>query len=1206
MNFKKVELVGFKSFADKLEIKFEPGITGIVGPNGCGKSNVADAIRWVLGEQSAKSLRGNAMQDVIFNGTEKRKSMSYCEVSLFFDNSQRFFDLDFDDVSFTRKLYRSGESEYMINATPCRLKDIITALHDSGIGKDGYSIIGQGKVEEIISAKPENRRAIFEEAAGISKFKKRKVEAENKLARTQENLNRAQDVLAEQERQLGPLKKQAENAKIYLELKEKLKSFEVNAYIYEYDNASTTKKNIQTKIDGYAEELESKQNSFNKTVYEYDSKMQEVSKIDRSLQELNDLILSLTVGLEKRTGEANVIKERIKFLLDEQASLQEDEKRETLNKENSLKLIETNENLKKQKESELKDVSYKLVDLTDKYLKVVDELTSSEDEATKKQKEMIDELSKMTDIKSNVSALKAQKEAYQSSIKDLESKIESLQGKIKEKEVSLNEASTISRKAESTYNELVKESESLGVKLNSLQQSLKEINDKILQSSSNVQILQNRKKVLEDMQRDFDGYNYSVKRLMQDSQNQRELKEKIVGLVASLMTIPNGFETAIEVALGGAVQDIITKNEEDSKFLINYLKRNNLGRATFLPISTMKVRLLSDAESMVVKRNKTYGVASSVIKYDSYLKSVFESLLGRVVIVNTIDDAVSLAKQSNFSFKIVTLDGDVINPQGSMSGGSKKAITSNLLMRDNEIENITKQIEKIVLSLEDLKKEKATKEANLNTLKTQDEELKNKIVVAQIEKAKQQQNYEQLSVYVDELNKERISLSQEKIDFSTKIEVISKAINSANMEDINEFDGSVLKIENNQKMFMSLRQERDLLQNQTTELKIVKTTLENEINAIQSEINRLDEYVKQVDFTLVEIKNNLSRVNSNVLEANQVVKNQVDTVADDTTKQKISDAKSKLANLDLTKQGLQEAIKVLDESKSSLMAEINVVQEKKYQQEMNLAKVDTDIEAMQEKIFEDYELTYASCLPLKVENFDIKEGMTEINRIKREINKLGYINVNAIEDCKELLERYEELSSQANDLNLAKEDLLKVIKDLSTEMITRFDEEFAKIQTNFTKVFRELFGGGTARLELTESEDPLEAGVEIVAEPPGKKLQSITLLSGGEKALTAIAILFAILKLRPMPFCLLDEIEAALDDTNVSRFAQYLKNFSKETQFIVITHRKPTMMLADSLYGVTMEEKGVSKIVSVKLSEAIKNSKEEQVGENKKDDVVGV
>ena len=1204
MNFKKIELVGFKSFADRLEVSFEPGITGIVGPNGCGKSNVSDAIRWVLGEQSTKLLRGNSMQDVIFNGTEKRKSMSYCEVSLFFDNTKRFFNLDIDEVSFTRKLYRSGESEYMINSTPCRLKDIVSALHDSGIGKDGYSIIGQGKVEEIISAKPENRRAIFEEAAGISKFKTKKVEAERRLDRTQENLNRALDVLAEQERQLGPLKKQAENAKIYLEYKEKLKSLEVNLYVSQYDNASTLKNEIQTKIDGYAEELLSKQNLFDKATNDYNDKMTEISQIDRTLQTLNDQILSLTVNLEKKAGETNVLRERLKFLREEEASLNADYQKELLNKENTVALLSTSENSKVEKEKKLNEILHQLSNENESYLKVVDELTTSEDEASKRQKEMIDELSKMTDIKSNISALNAQKDAYLTNITDLEEKIYNFQKNIKEKELQLDNARKNKVEAENSYNGLLSISKDIQNKILSKENLLRENIDKLNNCASNIQILQNRKKVLEDMQRDFEGYNYSVKRLMQDSESQIELKNKIVGLVASCMSIPNGFETAVEVALGGAVQDIITKNEDDSKFLINYLKRNNLGRATFLPISSMKIRLLSDQEKSVLRRNKTYGVACDVVKYDASLKTIFESLLGRTVIVANIDDAVSLAKQSNFSFKIVTIDGDVINPQGSISGGSKKAITSNLLSRENEIENISGQISKISTTLEEVKILKKQLEKELEVLRGEKKENDEKIVVAQIENAKQSQNYDQLSIFVDELNKERISLSQEKIDYATKVEVITKAISSAGISGAEESLGSSVEIENNQKIFASLRARRDEIQNEITELKVQKSTVESELVAINAEIQRLEEYNSQLDFKLIDLKNNLGRISANVIEAEKIINSQIDEVDDVETKRKIDDAKLKLNNLDKTKNDLQSEIRVLDDEKGNLMNQINSISEKKYQQEMNLAKVDTDIEAMQEKIYEDYELTYAGCLDYKVDDFDIREGSIEINRIKKEISKLGYINVNAIEDCKDLMERYEALSNQANDLSTAKEDLIKIIKDLSNEMITRFDAEFAKIQANFSKVFRELFGGGNAKLELTEAEDPLQAGVEIVAEPPGKKLQSITLLSGGEKALTAIAILFAILKLRPMPFCLLDEIEAALDDTNVSRFAQYLKNFSKETQFIVITHRKPTMMLADSLYGVTMEEKGVSKIVSVKLSDAIKNSKEEQPsGEN---DVVGV
>ena len=1204
MNFKKIELVGFKSFADRLGINFEPGITGIVGPNGCGKSNVADAIRWVLGEQSSKNLRGTSMQDVIFNGTEKRKSLSYCEVSLFFDNTKRFFNLDFDDVSFTRKLYRSGESEYMINNTPCRLKDITTALQDSGIGKEGYSIIGQGKVEEIISAKPENRRTIFEDAAGISKFKQKKVEAERKLERTQENLNRALDVLAEQERQLGPLKKQAENAKLYLGFKEQLKSLEVNAYIYQYDTASDTKKTIQIKIDGFTEELNVKQADLDNATNDYNSKMDEVSRIDKTLQDLNDNILAMTVKLEKRTGETNVLRERLKFMSDECESISAQLQKEKLNRENSLKLIETNEAVKQEKQALLKDVNYKLVDLTEKYFKVVDELTASEDEATRKQKEMIDELSKMTDIKSNISALNAQKEAYQNNITDLEGRIYSLQGKIKEKESALESATNTTRNAESVYESLVKENQTLQESINNVKNTLRETNEKINQSASNIQILQNRKKLLEDMQRDFEGYNYSVKKLMQDSKINSELQQKIVGLVASCMTIPNGFETAIETALGGAVQDIITRNEEDAKYLINYLKKNNFGRATFLPISSMKVRLLNETELQTVRRNNTYGVASSIVKYDAELRTIFEALLGRTVVVENIDLAVNLAKQANFSFKIVTLDGDVLNPQGSMTGGSKKANTSNLLMRDNEIESINSQIAKMTDSFNEYKNSKATLESQLASLNSRSLALNDRIVVAQIESAKQSQNLEQLSVYVDELNKERINLSQERIDFSSKIEVITNAIKNSGYKENTSVKGSD-EIENNQKVFITLRTQRDAIQNEITEYKIKKTSLDSEINAIQSEIERLDTFIKQVNFTIIDLQDNFDKTSINVEEIKNMVNAQIEQADDNETKVGIIEAKEKLNNLDNSKQILQEEIKLLDENKARLMSEINAVQEKKYVQEMNLAKVDTDIEAMQEKIFEDYELTYDSCLPLKQENFDIKDGMTEINKLKKEINKLGYINVNAIEDCKDLLERYENLSAQANDLTTAKEDLIAIIKELATEMITRFESEFTKIQANFSKVFRELFGGGNAKLELTEAEDPLQAGVEIVAEPPGKKLQSITLLSGGEKALTAIAILFAILRLRPMPFCLLDEIEAALDDTNVSRFAQYLKNFSKETQFIVITHRKPTMMLADSLYGVTMEEKGVSKIVSVKLSEAIKNSKEEQPA-GQKDDVVGV
>ncbi len=1193
MNFKKIELAGFKSFADRLEIKFDSGITGIVGPNGCGKSNVSDAIRWVLGEQSTKLLRSSNMQEVIFNGTEKRKSMSFCEVSLFFDNSARMFELNFDEVAFTRKLYRSGESEYLINGTPCRMKDIVNALHDSGIGKEGYSIIGQGKVDEIISAKPENRRAIFEEAAGISKFKQRKLEAERKLSRTQENLNRAQDVLAEQEKQLGPLKRQSENAKLFLGFKEQLKNLEVNIYVNQFDNASDRKKAVQTKIDALDEELALRQESLAEVSESYDDKMTEISQIDRTLQSLNDQILNLTVDLEKRAGETNVMRERLKFLCDERESLKEDLDREFLNKNNAILLLENCEKSRVEKQKHLKEVTYKLEDLTQEYLKIVDELTGAEDEATKKQREMMEELSKLTDIKSNLSALKAQKEAYETNINDLDAKIKNLQKKIDERAQSLKSATQNAREAGDSFEDLKTQNTKLQSKISEIRSFIKENNEKINQNSSSIAILQNRKKVLEDMQKDFDGFNYTVKRLMQDSKSQQLLREKIVGLVASCMNVPAGYETAIEVALGGAVQNVITQNEEDAKFLINYLKQNNLGRATFLPVSSMKVRHLSSDELQTVRRSKSLGVASDIVKYSPSLRGVFESLLARTVVVRSVDDAISLARQTNFSFKIVTLDGEVFSTQGSITGGSKKAVTSNLLMRDNEIENLAVQISKMTNSLNEFKNQEQLFENNLARLLQEEEELSKHLVKAQVESAKQAQNLEQLTIYVEEMDKERILLGQEKIDYSTKVEVISKALSSSGKDISLQNDGGA-KMENSQKLFLSLRQKRDVLQEKLTEIKIEKTSLEGEVSGLENEFSRLDESVRKSNFAISEMKESLKKVEDTLEEAKQLVSAKLDEVDDGGSREKISQAKEKLSKLDETKQNLQLDIKKLDENKTSLMSEINQVQEKKYQQTSALAKVDTDIETMQEKIYEEYELTYSSCLPLKIENFDIKQGLIESSRLKKEISKLGYINVNAIEDCRELTERYELLSEQASDLTAAKEDLIKIIKDLSGEMLTRFNNEFAKIQVHFSRSFRELFGGGNAKLLLTDSEDPLEAGVEIIAEPPGKKLQSITLLSGGEKALTAIAILFAILRLRPMPFCLLDEIEAALDESNATRFAQYLKNFSKETQFIVITHRKPTMLLADSLYGVTMEEPGVSKIVSVKLEDAIKTSDEEK------------
>ncbi len=1193
MNFKQIELAGFKSFADKTTIKFDDGITAIVGPNGCGKSNVADALRWVLGEQSTKLLRGSSMQDVIFNGTEKRKSLSYCEVSLVFDNTARNFNLDFDEIVITRKLYRSGESEYLINRTPCRLKDIVNALHDSGVGRDGYSIIGQGKVDEIINSKPENRRAIFEEAAGIAKFKARKVENERKLDRTQENLTQVQIILDELEKQLGPLQRQAEAAKKFLEFRDELKQYEVNTYIYQYESASTTKAKIQERIDALNEEINLKQDGINKANAKYNNSMEEVNKIDKTMNELHDKILYLTVSLEKKAGEANVVRERIKFLKEEYESKKAELERQKANSEYMKAQLTSSEDKKTKQQVYLETLRKTASDLSDKYLAIVDELTQSEVEANQKQRQMIDALSKLTDIKSNLSALKAEKEAYSQNLAELDKKIEALSSKIAERQ---KEQLTLSQEASDAYDAYIKSKqavEDISKALQILKTENEENNESIINTSSTIQILENRKKVLEDMQRDYEGFNYSIKRLMQDSEQNKALKSKIVGLVANLMTIPQGFETAIEVALGNAIQNIITSDEEDSKALIGYLKQNNLGRATFLPISAMKSRTLDNREQGYLNRNHCHGVASEIIKYDSKLRNVFESLLGRTVIVDTIDDAVSLAKSSNFAFKIVTLDGDVINPQGSMSGGSKKAISSNILMRDTEIEDITKQLEKLTAALETKKQDKEVYDKKIAALSLELEKANASAIATQVNNAQKSQLLEQFNIYIEEHDKERMALSAERISVQERVDLITKAISQVDNKDEIEVSKSDAEenIETRQKIYNDLKSQKDKYHEDMTAIKVNIASIESEITALEGEIDRLKANISETDNNIEALTHAVNSLDGAISGAVSSVNENKDKASVEKSVKDLDELKQKLASLDDYKARLQQEIKKYDEERTILTSEQNRALDKRYQEESNLAKVDTDIEAMQEKIYEDYELTYETCLPLKQENYDIKEGLTQTSILKKEISKLGHVNVNAIEESKLVSERYEHYRTQVDDLVKAKEDLIQVIKELSTEMITRFETEFNKIQANFSKIFKELFGGGNARLELTESEDPLLAGVEIVAEPPGKKLQSITLLSGGEKALTAIAILFAILKLRPMPFCLLDEIEAALDDANVDRFARYLKRFSQETQFIVITHRKPTMELADRLYGITMEEKGVSKQVSVNLSEAVKNAK---------------
>ena len=1201
LNLKRIELQGFKSFADKTVVDFVGGITAIVGPNGCGKSNVADAIRWVLGEQSSKLLRGTSMQDVIFNGTEKRKSLSYCEVSMVLDNTERLIDIPYDEICITRKLYRSGESEYLINKNTCRLADIRDILHDSGIGRDGYSIIGQGKVEEIVSSKPENRRSIFEETAGISKFKYKKIEAERRLARTRDNLSRVNDILLEIDRQLKPLRQQAETAKKYLDFKEKLKSYEVNNYVYNYENAKKKKKVINDRINALTEESDSKQKELTSTIEKYNSNMNEINKIDENMKSLYSQTTDLKVALEKSSGETNVYRERLLLLKEQAEKFKQDLLKEQQNIENIENSLKQKTSKKQQNEIDIESLNVESQKISEKYLAIVDELTKSEDEAEENQQLMISALDKLSDIKADISKLNAERE----NALDRQAVVISQKRSSEEKLESLNQE-LLNANSQLANFSAMKESSGAKLKQNQndyllLSNQVNDAQNEVLNLNSTIASLDARHKMLVDMQKNYDGFNGAVKILLQRLENSAPLKQNIVGVVASLMTVPKQYETAIEMALGSQVQNIVTENEDTAKLLIKYLKDNSLGRATFLPITSMRARNLNNYLNEIRSQKGSYGIASELISFDKHLSNVFENLLGGTVIVDNLVTAVELAKRTRYGFKIVTLDGDVINPQGSITGGSKKYSASSVVGRDREIEDIEKQLESLKLQLAETNRTLQSSKQKLAELKQEQEVLLDQSHTAEINYVKCAENKQSLDETIDSLTQTIESLNQENSALTAKLKAIDlslnqtdQAKNSINSNKSNA-DESIAK---RQQKFENLKRERDEYNTKVLDVKVKIASLKSEIASIDEDIERLKLEREDALTNADQISEYIAQNAKTIQSAEQIISAKTQDSKYQEINTKLENINNKLAHLDDYKLSLQKDLKTLDENRMLLQSKIGKLQDKVFQENLNLSKIGTELENMQARVWEDYGLTYATAVDYKIENYDLQDGLKQANIFKREIDKLGYVNVNAIEDSKLQEERYNELSVQNDDLLKAEADLTKIISELETEMTTRFANAFNIVNQNFGKVFKELFGGGRAELVLTEAEsgNPLEQGVDIIAEPPGKKLQNITLLSGGEKALTAIAILFSILKLRPMPFVLLDEIEAALDEANVGRFAKYLQRFSSETQFIVITHRKPTMELADSLYGVTMQEKGVSKIVSVKLSDAIDGESKQSVG----------
>ncbi len=1188
MDLKEIQLVGFKSFADKTIVRFEQGVTCIVGPNGCGKSNVADAVRWVLGEQSAKSLRGSNMQDVIFGGTLERKPQSYCEVSLVFDNEKSIFPgVDAPEVSMTRRLYRTGESKYLINNQPSRLKDIVTLFHGIGLGKEGYSIIGQGKVDQIMNARLEDRRLIFEEALGLMVYKNRKQEIERKIADSNENLFIYRQRIDEAERRLGPLSKQAEAAREYNEYSQSLKINEANTYIYRYENAENEKSKFKKDIVTISDKIISLNTQIERINRRLEENRERISRADAGLTELNDRRVELSVGNERKDGELKLVRERIKTYRSQivaaaEALLASKNRIGEIDDETAITTRKNDEAVKRISEIETQtEVLRAAVAALDKKIEVFEKLS---DENRLSQ---LSEADNLAEMKKNLGTLAARMEATKDRIEELSAALK----KAEERKERLTDELNSVRKDMKSLRDMsstgMREFEEKQEEAREMQLAVNDLNQDLFNSNGQLASLRENLEMYISLKNRFEGYKESVRRLLSVSKTNPEVGKHLHGALADIVSTDQRYEKAIETAFGGAMQNVVTATADDARYLIEYLKRTNGGVVTFLPVASMRPRPDSREIQRALDERGAMGLATQLVQYEDYYYNVISNLLGNTLICDTIANATTIAKKYGNLFKIVTLDGDTVSTSGAMTGGSSRRDSGSLLSNERKIqeckENIArkqKYIEKLKIMIAQHEKERQAAEDAVEALREKYQGATSEIAgLTQRETALTQQITEaesDIQTYAEalsELKRKFQELKSEEENSSLSEEQIAARRKSAEAE-----------MENQRSQCDQFKEERTEKSTLLRQLEIEYASLNADIKKQRENIERITAEKEELVKRILEMEQEKTETQDklDVLEAEAAEKELTEE-----EKAAVQEIMDKIAELSKEKEEINANNLALEEERTQLQETLTKSSDKRYKCEIEISKIDTNLENMRLRIEEAYGMDYEGCLALRREDFNVEEAATLITALKRKITMLGAVNPNAVEEFEYEKTHCDEMVTQRDDLQKAIDDLQAALDEIRGEMLRIFNEGFEQINENFKITFKELFGGGKAELEIdyVEGEDPLNAGIEIIACPPGKKLTKISLLSGGERALTAIAILFAILKARPMPFCILDEIEAALDDANVDRFASYLKRFSEETQFIVITHRKPTMNQADTLFGVTMQEKGVSKIVSVKLAE---------------------
>ncbi len=1181
MYLKSIEVHGFKSFANKINFQFHNGITGIVGPNGSGKSNVADAVRWVLGEQRIKQLRGASMQDVIFSGTEMRKPLSYAYVAITLDNSDHQLAIDYDEVTVSRRIYRSGESEYMINGTACRLRDVNELFYDTGIGKEGYSIIGQGQIDAILSGKPEERRELFDEAAGIVKFKRRKIASEKKLDEERQNLVRVNDILSELEKQLGPLEKQSEKAKIYLKKKEELKTLDVNMFLLENNRIKEQLEQVEGNYKIASDDLEHTNTQYENIKEEYDSIAVKLEQLELQIEEERKTVNDTGLIRGKLEGEINVLKEQIHSIkgneehletrkqnVSESITQKEEEKRQVEAQKNKIEEeLKTAQNAKEAVRELLSQIQGRIEHLNNEIETGKNTIiqTLNERATIKSKMERLETMSEQIDIRkaeltSKIVSTRTDEEKQQDEIQGFEKEFETITEEI------------------NTLNTSQKEKE---LKADSLKEDMTKMDETLRDKQVSYHQDKSKLDALSNITERYEGYGGSVKRVME----QKDKNKGIIGVVADIINVDKKYETAIETALGGNIQNIVTDDEETAKKMIAFLKQEKAGRATFLPLTSIK-NPQEFKTPEVLKEEGVLGLADSIVQTDKKYRDVATAMLGRIVVVDHIDHAVKIAKKFGYGIRMVTLEGELLIPGGAISGGAFKN-NSNLLSRRREMEELDKSIKKYLVEIDELlqkientKEERNQLRKEIETLKLQlqDAFIKQNtarlnVTAARNKQEETQADYNSLQSESSELEKKIVSIRDEK-------ETIKQEL--ANSEEIEKNTEQQIIIF--QKELETERSEETVQADELSKKEVEVEKILQQVGFEQQNMNRIclekERFDNELSEIIAEISNSLNQIETKQQSILEIEK----TIAASHTTQ--SDTETQLKEHVSEKENLTAKQKNFFSSREELAEKITALDKEVYRLNAQKEKLTEAIQNQIDYMWNEYEITLHDASLLRDEEMnDLASMKKEVSSLRDEIRKLGDVNVNSIEDYKNVSERYTFLKTQHDDLVEAEKTLVSIIEELDAAMRKQFRDKFQKINNEFDKVFKELFGGGKGTLELMEDEDILEAGVRIIAQPPGKKLQNMMQLSGGEKALTAIALLFAIQNLKPSPFCLLDEIEAALDENNVGRFAKYLHKLTKHTQFIVITHRRGTMESADRLYGITMQEKGVSTLVSVNLIE---------------------